>query len=66
MIGVFAATKSGAHLNPAVTIGQAAAGDLEWSKVPEYIGGQFAVPASARSSYGWRTTCIGARPRTRA
>jgi len=42
MIGVFAATKSGAHLNPAVTIGQAAAGDLEWSKVPEYIGGQFA------------------------
>ena len=42
MIGVFAATKSGGHLNPAVTIGQAAAGDLEWSKVPEYIAGQFA------------------------
>ena len=42
MIGVFAATKSGAHLNPAVTIGQAAAGDLEWSKVPEYLAGQFA------------------------
>ena len=42
MIGVFAATKSGGHLNPAVTIGQAAAGDLEWSKVPEYLGGQFA------------------------
>ncbi|MDX6595943.1 MAG: glycerol uptake facilitator protein [Solirubrobacterales bacterium] len=42
MIGVFAATKSGAHLNPAVTIGQAAAGDLDWSKVPEYLGGQFA------------------------
>ena len=42
MIGVFAATKSGGQLNPAVTIGQAAAGDLAWSKVPEYLGGQFA------------------------
>jgi glycerol uptake facilitator protein len=41
MIGVFAAAKSGAHLNPAVTIGQAAAGDLPWSKVPEYLAGQF-------------------------
>jgi len=41
MIGVFAASKSGAHLNPAVTIGQAAAGDLPWKNVPEYIGGQF-------------------------
>jgi glycerol uptake facilitator protein len=42
MIGVFAATQSGAHINPAVTIGQAAAGDLPWSDVPEYVGGQFA------------------------
>jgi glycerol uptake facilitator len=42
MIGVFAAIKSGAHINPAVTLGQAAAGDLDWSKVPEYVGGQFA------------------------
>ena len=42
MIGVFAASKSGAHLNPAVTIGQAAAGDLPWKDVPEYLGGQFA------------------------
>ena len=42
MIGVFAAIKSGGHLNPAVTFGQAVAGDLEWSKVPEYMGGQFA------------------------
>ena len=42
MIGVFAATQSGGHLNPAVTIGQAAAGDLAWSKVPEYLAGQFA------------------------
>jgi glycerol uptake facilitator protein len=42
MIGVFAATQSGAHINPAVTIGQAAAGDLPWGDVPEYVGGQFA------------------------
>jgi glycerol uptake facilitator protein len=41
MIGVFAAAKSGAHLNPAVTVGIAAAGDLPWKDVPEYIGGQF-------------------------
>lgn len=32
--------KSGAHLNPAVTIALAAAGKFEWAKVPEYIGGQ--------------------------
>jgi glycerol uptake facilitator protein len=42
MIGVFAATQSGGHINPAVTIGRAAAGDLPWSDVPEYVGGQFA------------------------
>ena len=41
MIGVFAAAFSGAHINPAVTIGLASAGDLEWSKVPEYLSGQF-------------------------
>jgi glycerol uptake facilitator protein len=32
---------SGAHLNPAVTIGFAAVGDIEWSQVPEYLGGEF-------------------------
>jgi glycerol uptake facilitator protein len=42
MVGVFAATKSGAHINPAVTLGQAAAGDLPWGDVPAYVGGQFA------------------------
>lgn len=31
---------TGAHLNPAVTLGLAAAGDFPWSKVPVYIGGQ--------------------------
>jgi glycerol uptake facilitator protein len=41
MIGVFAATYSGAHINPAVTLGFAVAGDLEWADVPQYLGGQF-------------------------
>jgi glycerol uptake facilitator protein len=32
---------SGAHLNPAVTLGFAIAGDTEWSDVPEYLAGEF-------------------------
>ncbi|MBI2236916.1 MAG: aquaporin family protein [Actinobacteria bacterium] len=32
---------SGAHINPAVTIGLASIDLLPWSKVPEYIAGQF-------------------------
>jgi len=32
---------SGAHLNPAVTLGLAVAGNTEWSDVPEYIAGEF-------------------------
>ena len=31
---------SGAHLNPAVTIGMAAIGKLEWAKVPSYLAAQ--------------------------
>jgi glycerol uptake facilitator protein len=31
---------SGAHLNPAVTIGMAAIGKLEWGKVPTYLAAQ--------------------------
>lgn len=31
---------SGAHINPAVTIGLAAAGAFDWALVPEYIAGQ--------------------------
>lgn len=33
---------SGAHINPAVTLGFAFAGDFAWSKVPGYIAAQFA------------------------
>lgn len=31
---------SGAHINPAVTLGLASAGEFEWAKVPGYIGAQ--------------------------
>jgi len=32
---------SGAHLNPAVTLGFAVAGTISWSDVPEYFAGEF-------------------------
>lgn len=42
-VGVYvSAAKSGAHLNPAVTIGLAAAEKFDWGLVPIYIAGQFA------------------------
>ena len=37
MVGQF----SGAHLNPAVTLGAAITGGIKWSKVPEYWAGEF-------------------------
>jgi glycerol uptake facilitator protein len=41
-VGVVVATPySGAHLNPAVTIGLAAAGEFEWQSVPNYVLAQF-------------------------
>lgn len=41
-VGVYvSAAHSGAHLNPAVTIGLAAAGKFDWALVPIYIAGQF-------------------------
>lgn len=41
-VGAFSvATVSGAHLNPAVTVGLAVAGKTPWDQVPIYIAGQF-------------------------
>lgn len=46
-VGVFtAASISGAHLNPAVTIGLATAGAFSWSLVPGYLLAQFAGAAT--------------------
>ena len=42
-VGVYiSAAQSGAHLNPAVTIGLAAADKFDWALVPLHIAGQFA------------------------
>jgi glycerol uptake facilitator protein len=32
---------TGAHINPAVTIGLAVGGNIPWADVPQYLGGQF-------------------------
>jgi glycerol uptake facilitator protein len=39
--GVYVASKSGGHLNPAVTIAMASLDKLAWSEVPSYIAAQF-------------------------
>ncbi|MGA5564015.1 MIP/aquaporin family protein [Streptomyces platensis] len=40
LTGAYIAAKSGAHLNPAVTIGIAIQGGIEWNQVPVYVGGE--------------------------
>jgi glycerol uptake facilitator protein len=42
MVGVFAIGQfSGAHINPAVTLGFAMEGRTDWGDVPEYLAGEF-------------------------
>lgn len=38
--GAYIAAKSGAHLNPAVTVGLAIKGGIEWNQVPVYFAGE--------------------------
>ena len=53
---------SGAHLNPAVTLGFAAMGNTDWSDVPKYLAGEFcgaflgATLVWAAYSNHWRET----------
>jgi glycerol uptake facilitator protein len=53
---------SGAHLNPAVTLGFAVMGNTEWSDVPKYLAGEFcgafvgATLVWAAYSNHWRET----------
>ena len=53
---------SGAHLNPAVTLGFATIGVVEWDTVPKYLGGEFlgafigATLVWAAYSNHWRAT----------
>jgi glycerol uptake facilitator protein len=58
-LGVFtgvytAAAASGAHLNPAVTIGLAVEGSFDWSKVPSYILAQM-IGAMIGAFIAWLT-----------
>jgi glycerol uptake facilitator protein len=62
-IAVFAVAQfSGAHLNPAVTLGFAFQGSTEWGDVPEYLGGELlgafigACLVWAAYSNHWRPT----------
>ena len=52
-VGVYSSANiSGAHLNPAITIGLASIGKFEWASVPSYIAAQF-LGAMTGSSLMW-------------
>lgn len=54
-VGVYvSAASSGAHLNPAVTIGLAVAGKFKWALVPAYIAAQL-IGAMIGSLLAWIT-----------
>jgi glycerol uptake facilitator protein len=42
LMGIFVAAKSGAHMNPAITLAMASIGKLSWALVPGYIAAQMA------------------------
>jgi glycerol uptake facilitator protein len=42
LMGIFVAAKSGAHMNPAITLAMASVGKLSWALVPGYILAQVA------------------------
>ena len=60
---LFMGAVSGAHLNPAVTIGFAARGDFPWKRVPGYIAAQL-LGASIACAFLWamfgKTGMLGA------
>ena len=57
---------SGAHLNPAVTVGLAATAAIGWDLVPCYLGGEF-IGAFIGAVVVWLHYCrTGPKPRTRA
>ena len=59
-IGVYVAGwASGAHINPAVTIGMVAAGNLAVSQVPVYLAGQFLGAFLGGVAGGWLSQNYG-------
>ncbi len=61
-MGVYAVGRiSGAHLNPAITLGLAAIGKFSWSAVPQVPGGAIPGGLSRRGSRVARLSCPLAR-----